>query len=248
MLIAVVHEPVVEKINSRFERKKRELDVLWEEYRKHSEDRDPAVGGDTFGEVAELYPSPNRSKLVVWVHRLIVSIPLLFIVGAYIVGVMRGGEGQVKNPSSGYSLAVVVVMAVILSVALMVFWLSLVRVLYAFLMLSEMVADGGRRRWGDHLYRALFAVLTLIYGVPLGAGGWVVVWHEVVAFEKSYVWAWGVSVVSAVFSLVISFYFLAYFAGGISRLRHPVLVYLPRKMMACEAEVRELGGCGALES
>lgn len=79
-------------------------------------------------------------------------------------------------------------------------------------------------------------------------GGWVVVWHEVVAFEKSYVWAWGVSVVSAVFSLVISFYFLAYFAGGISRLRHPVLVYLPRKMMACEAEVRELGGCGALES
>lgn len=248
MLIAVVHEPVVEKINSRFERKKRELDVLWEEYGKHSEDRDPAVGGDTFGEVAELYPSPNRSKLVVWAHRLIVSIPLLFIVGAYIVGVMRGGQGQVKNPSSGYSLAVVVVMAIILSAAIMVFWLSLVRVLYAFLMLSEMVADGGRRRWGDHLYRALFAVFTLIYGVPLGAGGWVVVWHEVVAFEKSYVWAWGVSVISAVFSLVISFYFLAYFAGGISRLRHPVLVYLPRKMMACEAEVRELGRCGALES
>ena len=248
MLIAVVHEPVVEKINSRFERKKRELDVLWEEYRKHSENRDPAVGGDTFGEVAELYPSPNRSFLVLTIHRLIVSIPLLFIVGAYIVGVMRGGGGQVKNPSSVYSLAVVVVIAVILSAALMVFWLSLVRVLYAFLMLSEMVADGGRRRWGDYLYRVLFTALTLIYGVPLGVGGWVVVWHEVVAFEKSYVWAWGMSVISAVVSLAIAFYFLAYFTGGISRLCHPVLVHLPKKLMACEAEVRELGECGAFES
>lgn len=248
VLIAVVHEPVVEKINSRFERKKRELDVLWEEYRKHSENRDPAVGGDTFGEVAELYPSPNRSFLVLTIHRLIVSIPLLFIVGAYIVGVMRGGGGQVKNPSSVYSLAVVVVIAVILSAALMVFWLSLVRVLYAFLMLSEMVADGGRRRWGDYLYRVLFAVLTLIYGVPLGAGGWVVVWNETFAVERSHVWAWGMSVISAVLSLAIAFYFLAYFAGGISRLRHPVLVHIPKKLMACEAEVRELGGCGALES
>ena len=248
VLIAVVHEPVVEKINSRFKRKKRELNILREEYRQHSENRDSAVGGDTFGEVAELYPSPNRSKLVVWAHRLIVSIPLLFIVGAYIVGVMRGGGGQVKNPSSVYSLAVVVVIAVILSAALMVFWLSLARVLYAFLMLSEMVADGGRRRWGDYLYRVLFAVLTLIYGVPLGAGGWVVVWNETFAVERSHVWAWGMSVLSAVLSLAIAFYFLAYFAGGISRLRHPVLVHIPKKLMACEAEVRELGGCGALES
>ena len=130
----------------------------------------------------------------------------------------------------------------------MVFWLSLARVLYAFLMLSEMVADGGRRRWGDYLYRVLFAVLTLIYGVPLGAGGWVVVWNETFAVERSHVWAWVVSVISAVLSLAIAFYFLAYFAGGISRLRHPVLVHIPKKLMACEAEVRELGGCGALES
>ena len=248
MLIAVVHEPVVEKINSRFKRKKRELDVLWEEYRKHSEDRDPAVGGDTFGEVAELYPSPNRSKLVVWAHRLIVSIPLLFLVGAYIVGVMRGGQGQVKNPSSGHGLAVVVVMAVILSAALVLFWLYFMRMVYAFFMLSERVVKGDRRRWVDHLYRGLFAVFTLMYGVPLVAGSCIFVWHEVVAFEKSYVWAWGVSVISAVFSLVISFYFLAYFAGGISRLRHPVLVYLPRKLRACEMDVKELGGYVALES
>ena len=248
VLIAVVHEPVVEKIDSRFKRKKRELDVLWEEYRKHSESRDPAVGGDTFGEVAELYPSPDRSKLVVWAHRLIVNIPLLCIAAGYVVGVLRGGESQVKNPSSGYYLAVAVVVAVILSAALMVAWLYSMRAVYAFVMLSERGVDGDRRRWVDRLYRALFAVLTLIYGVSFVVGSCVFVWQETVAVTESHAWAWGVSVLSAVISLAISFYFLAYFAGGISRLRHPVLVHIPKKLMACEAEVRELGGCGALES
>ena len=248
VLIAVVHEPVVEKIDSRFKRKKRELDVLWEEYRKHSESRDPAVGGDTFGEVAELYPSPDRSKLVVWAHRLIVNIPLLCIAAGYVVGVLRGGESQVKNPSSGYYLAVAVVVAVILSAALMVAWLYSMRTVYAFVMLSERGVDGDRRRWVDRLYRALFAVLTLIYGVSFVVGSCVFVWQETVAVTESHAWAWGVSVLSAVISLAISFYFLVYFAGDRRRLCRPVLVYLPRRLRACEAEVMELGGCGALES
>ena len=248
VLIAVVHEPVVEKINSRFKRKKRELDILWVEYRKHSKSCDPAVGGDTFGEVAELYPSPNRSDRVVLTHRFIIGIPLLLLVGGYIVGVLRGGEGQVKDTSSWYHLTVVVVVAVILSAALMVFWLYFMRVVYAFFMLSERVVDGDRRRWVDRLYRALFAVLTLIYGVSLVVGSCVFVWNETVAVEKSDAWAWGMSVLSAVLSLAISFYFLVYFAGGTSRLCRPVLAYLPRRLMACEAEVMELGGCGALQS
>ncbi|WP_256692548.1 PfkB family carbohydrate kinase [Actinomyces oris] len=248
MLIAVVHEPVVEKIKSRFRRKKRELDVLWEEYRKHSEIRDPAVGGDAFGEVAELYPSPDRSKLVVWAHRLIVSIPLLFLVVVYIAGVLRGSEGQVKSPPSLWNLIVAVAVAVILSATLVVFWLYFMRMVYAFFMLSERVVNGGRRRWVDRLFRGLFAVLTLIYGVPLVAGSCIFVWHEVVAVEKSYVWAWVVSMLSAAVSLGISFYFLVYFAGDKRRLFRPVLVYLPRRLRACEVEVMELGGCVALES
>ena len=248
MLIAVVHEPVVEKINSRFKRKKRELDVLWEEYRTHSESRDPAVGGDAFGEVAELYPSPNRSKLVVWAHRLIVSIPLLFLVIVYIVGVLRGGEGQVKSPPSLWNLIVAVAVAVILSATLVVFWLYIMRMVYAFFMLSERVVKGDRRRWVDHLFRGLFAVFTLMYGVPLVAGSCIFVWHEAVAVEKSYVWAWVVSMLSAAVSLGISFYFLVHFAGDKRRLFRPVLVYLPRRLRACEVDVMELGGYVALES
>ena len=248
MLIAVVHEPVVEKINSRFKRKKKELDVLWEEYRKHSESRAPAVGGDAFGEVAELYPSPNRSKLVVWAHRLIVSIPLLFLVVVYIVGVLRGGQGQVKSPPSSWNLIVSVAVAAILSATLVVFWLYFMRMVYAFFMLSERVVKGDRRRWVDHLFRGLFAVFTLMYGVPLVAGSCIFVWHEAVAVEKSYVWAWVVSMLSAALSLGISFYFLVYFAGDKRRLFRPVLVYLPRKLRACEVDVMELGGYVALES
>jgi len=248
MLIAVVHEPVVEKINSRFKRKKKELDVLWEEYRKHSESRDPAAGGDAFGQVAEIYPSPDRSKLVVWVHRLIVSIPLLILVVAYIVGVLRGGEGQVKSPPSLWALIVAVAVAVILSATLVVFWLYLMRVVYAFFMLSERVVKGDRRRWVDHLFRGLFAVFTLMYGVPLVAGSCIFVWHEVVTVEKSHVWAWVVSILSAAVSLRISFHFLVYFAGDKRRLFRPVLVYLPRKLRACEVDVLELGGYVALES
>ena len=248
ILIAVVHEPVVEKISSRFKRKKRELDALWEEYRKHFESCNPAVGGDTFGEVAELYPSPNRSNLVVWAHRLIVSIPLLFLVVVYIVGVLRGGEGQVKSPPSLWGLIVAVAVAVIVSATLVVFWLYLMRVVYAFFMLSERVVNGDRRRWVDHLFRGLFAVFTLIYGVPLVAGSCIFVWHEAFAVEKSYVWAWVVSMLSAAVSLGISFYFLVYFAGDKRRLFRPVLVYLPRKLRACEVDVMELGGYVALES
>lgn len=248
VLIAVVHEPVVEKISSRFKRKKRELDALWEEYRKHSESRDPAVGGDTFGEVAELYPTPDRKKPVVWVRRLIVSIPMLFLVVVYIVGVLRGGEGQVKNPSSGYYLAVAVAVAVILSATLVAFWLYFMRMVYAFFMLSERVVNGGRRRWVDHVFRGLFAVLTSIYGVPLVAGSCIFVWHETVAVEKSYVWAWVVSMLSAVISLAISFCFLVCFAGNKKRLLRPVLVYLPKRLRACEVDVMELGRYVALES
>lgn len=248
MLIAVVHEPVVEKINSRFKRKKRELDVLWEEYRKHSESRDPAVGGDTFGEVAELYPSPNRNELSVWGHRLMVSIPLLFLVVVYIVGVLRGGEGQVKYSSPVLHLSIVGAVAVILSTTLVVFWLYFMRTVYAFFMLSERVVKGDRRRWVDLLFRGLFAVFTLMYGVPLVAGSCIFVWHEAVAVEKSYVWAWVVSMLSAAVSLGISFYFLVYFAGDKRRLFRPVLVYLPRKLRACEVDVIELGGYVALES
>lgn len=248
ILIAVVHEPVVEKINSRFKRKKRELDALWEEYRKHFESRDPAVGGDTFGEVAELYPSPNRNELSVWWHRLTVSIPLLFLVVVYIVGVLRGGEGQVKSPPSLRDLIVAVAVAVILSATLVVFWVYFMRMVYAFFMLSERVVNGDRRRWVDHLFRVLFAVFTLIYGVPLVAGSCVVVWHETVAVTESHVWAWGVSVLSAAVSLRISFHFLVYFAGDKRRLFRPVLVYLPRRLRACEVDVMELSEYVALES
>lgn len=241
VLIAVVHEPVVEKINSRFKRKKRELDILWEEYGKHSKERDPAVGSDTFGEVAELYPSPNRSDRVVLTHRFIIGIPLLLLVCGYILGLLRGAEGQVKAPSSGYHLTVVVVVTVVLSAALMVFWLHFMRVVYAFFMLSERVVNDGRCRGVDHLFRVLFVALTLNYGGVLVAGSCVFVWRETVAVMESQAWAWGLSVLSAVFSLAISFYFLAYFAGGISRLCRPVLAYLPRRLMACEVEVTELG-------
>ena len=115
-------------------------------------------------------------------------------------------------------------------------------------MLSERVVNGDRRRWVDHLFRVLFAVFTLIYGVPLVVGSCVVVWHETVAVTESHVWAWGVSVLSAAVSLRISFYFLVYFAGDKRRLFRPVLVYLPRRLRACEVDVMELSEYVALES
>ena len=91
-------------------------------------------------------------------------------------------------------------------------------------------------------------MLTSIYGVPLVAGSCIFVWHETVAVEKSYVWAWVVSMLSAVISLAISFCFLVYFAGNKKRLLRPVLVYLPKRLRACEVDVMELSEYVALES
>lgn len=248
VLIAVVHEPVVEKINSRFERKKKELDALWEEYKKHSGNFESTVYSDGFGNIVELYPSREYSRWIVLTNRILVTISSLFLGGICIAGVLRGGGGREEAPSSWVFVAVVTVLAVMFSSTLITIWVSVMRVIYVFFMLNERVVDVNRRRWLDRPLRALYFVFALIYGMPLGAGSWVAVWHVASAAEGSHEWAWLASALSAVFSLAISFYFLAYFAGGVGRLCHPVLAELPRRLMLCREEVLELSECDEFQN
>ena len=248
VLIAVVHEPVVEKINSRFERKKKELDALWEEYKRHSGNFGSTVHADASGNIVELYPRREYRRWIVLVNRIIAIVSLLFLGGSCIAGVLRGGGDRVEAPYSWFFVAVVAVLAVMFSSTLVIIWVSLMRVIYAFFMLSERVVNVNRRRWLDRPFRALYFVFTLIYGVPLGAGSWVAVWRVASAAEGSHEWAWLASVLSAVFSLTISFYFLAYFTGGVGRLCHPVLAQLPKRLMLCREEVLELSECDEFQN